>query len=139
MIGTFAPCSCSIRINTLTTKYCFLRMYQGFTVEGIDREIRYSLECATMCRSHNRRSLAIPATALLHMASLVGPGTGRHIEPDAVTVARGIRSALLAVVAREVTAPDKAVPSALLPDSHQDPSVYTIDPYGRYGVDFAAV
>lgn len=44
-------------------------MYRGVTSEGINREIVSTLDCAELLRHHRTQSLAIPETAILHMAS----------------------------------------------------------------------
>ena len=44
-------------------------MYRGVTSEGINREIVSTLDCAELLRHHRTQSLAIPGTAILHMAS----------------------------------------------------------------------
>ena len=44
-------------------------MYRGVTSEGINREIVSTLDCAELLRHHRIQSLAIPETAILHMAS----------------------------------------------------------------------
>jgi len=48
-------------------------MYRGYDAEGINREIASTVECASLCRQHNRQSLAIPETALLQMAKKLNP------------------------------------------------------------------
>jgi hypothetical protein len=46
-------------------------MFTGITAEGINRENAAALECTALCRDNKCKSLAIPETSILRLASQV--------------------------------------------------------------------
>ena len=142
-------------------------MFKGVTSEGINRELSSILECVQLNSAHSLQSLAIPETALLFLAkenvakynimsksdsasliqgrSLSTDGkTG--LEPDPMTVLRGILTSLQYVVHRHNSAvrmskewgwerEDKQFKWAKVsvdekPNTWQDPGTFSLDPYG---------
>ena len=119
-------------------------MFHGVSAEGIQREVSFTLKSAKLCRDHDQESLANPATALLHMAhhlkvpsnafcgSRAGPGSVT-VMPDCEKVCRGILPSLIDVVKEEkLMASQTGLDRASIPDSHEDPNSFPIDPFGRY-------
>ncbi|KAK1736014.1 hypothetical protein QTG54_013150 [Skeletonema marinoi] len=142
-------------------------MFKGVTSEGINRELSSILECVHLNRAHNLQSLAIPETALLFLAkenvakyntaskndsasliqgrSLSAESTS-GLEPDPMTVLRGILTSLQYVVHRHNSAVsmskergwekgDKQNKWAKIsvdakPNTWQDPGTFSLDPYG---------
>eukprot|EP00986_Skeletonema_menzelii_P003949 scaffold1293_cov139-Skeletonema_menzelii.AAC.4 len=142
-------------------------MFKGVTSEGINRELSSILECVRLNSAHSLQSLAIPETALLFLAkenvakhsttskndstSLI---QGRSLsvegkaglEPDPMTVLRGILASLQYVVHRHNSAvrlskewgwerEEKQFKWAKVsidekPNTWQDPGTFSLDPYG---------
>ena len=117
-------------------------MFLGVTEEGIHRETSSCLDCARLCRKHERSSPAVPETTLLHMADRIGvktesmfgpkefPSQDVVLQPDCRNLCRGILPSLTSVVEKEVATLKMKIQKAALPDSHQDPQTYAVDPYG---------
>ena len=123
-------------------------MYIGISADGINRELSSTLECASLCREyHTSKSLAIPETALLKLASTLpqkideqsrerplfdGPAMARlEWRPTYMEICRGILSSLRHVVNRECKTLDCHVEVDTCPDSCSDYFNRTVDPFGN--------
>ena len=134
----------------------------GITDEGINRENASVLECSALCRPHdNAKPLSISGYATIRQASLI-PKIGSSapssapltslsktsFKPDLVQVARGLLPSLRYIQARDYPDIKDVVPDAatlgprakhvslttdIVPDSHNDTEVASIDPYGNDG------
>ena len=130
-------------------------MYRGISAKGINRELASTLECASLCREYSSKSLAIPETALLKLASRLprkmidqqsreGPLLHKPAMADTefrsnwTEIARGILPSLRHVINRECETPDcdsakrrKANSDDVEPDSFLDYAGTTVDPFGN--------
>lgn len=122
----------------------------GSTAEGINREAATSIECGALCRDKNCKSLSIPETAILRLASRI-PAAGRGDQQRMIIkrsglddsqlrccwddISRGILPSLRHVVNREWAvhrAPNAAGKITVdEPDSAIDPSSTPVDPFGN--------
>jgi hypothetical protein len=139
----------------LTTFFFPARMYCGVEEEGTNREVSAILESAALCRDHKCKSLAVPESAILKMASEISaenPASRKSFlpfktqpvdttlveyHPDRKELIRGILPSLRYVLGRNasVSMPTgdshvKLSPGAEKPDSHENPFYVTVDPYG---------
>ena len=117
-------------------------MFLGITKEGIGSESSYCLDCAKLCRKHERSSPAVPETTLLHMADRIGVKKGMSfgrqefpshdvvLQPDRRILCRGIFPSLTSVIEKEMEILTMTNRQTTRPDSHQDPQFYPVDPYG---------
>lgn len=135
-------------------------MFAGITADGINREVTTSVDNAERNRRHETaKSLAIPETAILKIASIVStmesPWDGGTLptslsnmtyRPSIEKLAQGILPALRYIIHRDYPLIDHVVAQSsfldgrskhasfetdTLPDSHA--VVSTIDPYGSFG------
>ena len=133
-------------------------MFRGTSSEGVCRELVSVLECAALNRVHRNQTLAIPELAMLQMArSLTSPtlleprkssflklvpSNQNDVSRDTIkNVLRGILPSLRYVVEKQTIAYEQAksnknakVNISNRPDSWQNPSLFSMDPYG--GTDF---
>jgi hypothetical protein len=115
-------------------------MYTGINSEGINRELVATLECTSLNRHENKMSLAIPKTAILHIAktlesniSITGYLTEDQVEADSERI-RGILPALQYMVDldSQVLEKKKGVTSSIIPMSSEDLENSDCDPYAPY-------
>jgi hypothetical protein len=130
-------------------------MFMGVTAEGMNREVASTLECTLLCRENRCKSLAIPETAILKLASLIPPEIDPQHSPEEYIhektafmddefrpswkdIARGILPSLKHVVNKELnTANSKSTRNfrsnrkEIHPDSTFDSSRAPIDPFGN--------
>jgi hypothetical protein len=122
--------------------------YRGYTSDGINNELSSMMECAALNRDRSLQSLAIPETSILFTAraflaiaekstslSTTSYKNCNLVSPEPISVLRGILPSLSRVVAaHKVAAKSCKLSTTLrtvpLPDSSQNPSQATIDPYG---------
>jgi hypothetical protein len=115
-------------------------MYTGINSEGINREIVATLECTSLNKYNKKMSLAIPKTAILHIAKaleanliLRGFSTEAEVEADVEKI-KGILPALRHIVDldSQVLKKQKGVISSIIPISSEDLESTELDPYGSY-------
>jgi hypothetical protein len=130
-------------------------MFSGITAEGINREAATTLECTSLCRDNKCKSLAIPETAMLRLASQLPTATETNpqsrqepmfrnavtaetdFRPNWIDIARGILPSLRHIVTRERAAESCRTSKRQLsngkiaPDSVHDSSRASIDPFGN--------
>jgi hypothetical protein len=110
-------------------------MYTGINSEGINREVVATLECASLNKHNKKMSLAIPKTAILHIAKTLEsnllPGRSSADEEKI----RGILPALRHMVDldSQVLPAQKGVIRSTIPIASEDLESTELDPYaGSY-------
>jgi hypothetical protein len=130
-------------------------MFMGVTAEGMNREVASTLECTLLCRENSCKSLAIPETAILKLASLIPPEIDPQHSPEEYIhektafiddefrpswkdIARGILPSLKHIVKKELNAGNskstrkvRSNHNEMQPDSTFDSSRAAIDPFGN--------
>jgi hypothetical protein len=119
-------------------------MYTGINSEGINREVVATLECTSLNKHNKKMSLAIPKTAILHIAkaleaNLILRSFSTKAEAAAAAEAdvekiKGILPALRHMVAldSQVLKKREGVISSIIPISSEDLESTELDPYGAY-------
>jgi hypothetical protein len=118
-------------------------MYAGINSEGMNRELVATLECTSLNRQNNKMSLAIPKSAILHMAkalesnlSIRGYLTEDEVEADTEKI-RGILPALQYMVDLDsrVLKEKEGVTSSTIPMPSEDLESSECDPYASYSCE----
>jgi hypothetical protein len=119
-------------------------MYTGINSEGINREVVATLECTSLNKHNKKMSLAIPKTAILHIAkaleaNLILRSFSTEDEAEAAAEAdvekiKGILPALRHMVDldSQVLKKQEGVISSIIPISSEDLESTELDPYGAY-------
>jgi hypothetical protein len=115
-------------------------MYTGINSEGINREVVSTLECTSLNKHNKKMSLAIPKTAILHIAKALKANLNpilkrlsTEAEADAEKI-KGILPALRHMVDfdSQVLKKQKGVTSSIIPISSEDLESTELDPFGSY-------
>jgi hypothetical protein len=117
-------------------------MYTGIDSEGINREVVATLECASLNKHNKKMSLAIPKTAILHIAKALAANltlerSSAEDEAEAkadVEKIKGILPALRHMVDLDshVLKDRKGVTSSIVPISSEDIESTDLDPFGSH-------
>jgi hypothetical protein len=115
-----------------------LRMYTGISSEGINREVVATLECTSLNKQNKKMSLAIPKTAILHIAKTLEANlslgrSSTEAEADMEKI-KGILPALRHMVDLDsrVLENQTGVIQSSIPISSQDIESTELDPYASY-------
>jgi hypothetical protein len=115
-------------------------MYTGINSEGINREVVATLECTSLNKLNKKMALAIPKTAILHIAktleanlSLSRSSTEAEAEADHEKI-KAILPAFRHIVDldSQVLKKQKGVIQSIIPISSEDLESTELDPYGSY-------
>jgi hypothetical protein len=113
-------------------------MYTGINSEGINREVVATLECTSLNKHNKKMSLAIPKTAILHIAKTLESNLSLSRSSAAAEAdmerTKGILPALRHMVDldSQVLKKKKGVIQSIIPISSEDLESTELDPYGSY-------